>query len=58
MVDEFELKQERMNYFTYAGPYRIARDELLLLHMNEEEKQLHQQISQITRSAQPRTIKR
>jgi len=51
--DVFELEQERMNYYAHAGPYRIARDHLLQLPMNETEKSLHKQISQITRSAQP-----
>jgi signal transduction histidine kinase/DNA-binding response OmpR family regulator len=53
MDDVFELEQERMNYYAHAGPYRIARDQLLQLPMNEAEKSLHKQISQITRSAQP-----
>jgi signal transduction histidine kinase/FixJ family two-component response regulator len=53
MDDVFEVENERMNYYAYAGPYRVARDQLLKLPMNEAEHRLHERILQITRSAQP-----
>jgi len=51
--DPFERDAELMQYYQYAGEYREARNKLIALPMNEMEKSIQQQLTMITRVAQP-----
>jgi signal transduction histidine kinase/DNA-binding NarL/FixJ family response regulator len=51
--DSFELDEELMRFYNYAQPYRLARAELLELPMHNNEKSIHDRLSQQARIAQP-----
>ena len=52
-ADPFERDDELMRYYEFAGQYRDARNKLVALPMNEVEKAIQEQLTQITRVAQP-----
>ena len=51
--DPFERDEELMRYYEFAGQYRDARNKLVALPMNKVEKAIQEQLTQITRVAQP-----
>lgn len=51
--DPFERDEELLHYYEFAGKYRDARNKLIALPMNEMEKAIHEQLTRITRVAQP-----
>ncbi len=53
MDDPFQLDEELIRFYNYAGPYREAREKLLSLQTNEEEKNIHARLTKQVRIAQP-----
>ncbi len=53
MDDPFKLDDELMHFYDYAGPYRVARRQLLDLPTDEREKDIHERLTQQVRIAQP-----
>ncbi|MDH5325598.1 MAG: ATP-binding protein [Gammaproteobacteria bacterium] len=51
--DYFERDEELIKFYGYAAQYRDARDKLVMLGLNPEEAELHQQLTERTRKAQP-----
>jgi diguanylate cyclase (GGDEF)-like protein len=52
-TDPFERDAEQQRFFSYAGRYRVASEQLEKLGMNDREAVIHEQLQQLTRSAQP-----
>lgn len=52
-TDPFERDDELQRYYQFAGQYRQARNKLIALPMNEVERSIQQQLTLITRVAQP-----
>jgi len=53
MDDPFQLDEELLRFFDHAGPYRVARQQLLDLPTDEHEKDIHERLTQQVRIAQP-----
>jgi diguanylate cyclase (GGDEF)-like protein len=51
--DIFERDSERQRFISHAGKYRIARERLVSLGMDEHESAIHKQLQQLTISSQP-----
>ena len=51
--DPFERDAENQRFISYAGKYRIARERLASLGMDERETVLNNQLQQLTRASQP-----
>jgi diguanylate cyclase (GGDEF)-like protein len=51
--DPFERDAEHQRFISYAGKYRIARERLVSLGMDERETVLNNQLQQLTRATQP-----
>ncbi len=51
--DPFERDAENQRFISYAGKYRIARERLVSLGMDERETVLNNQLQQLTRASQP-----
>ena len=53
MKDHFERDEEIIRFYSYAEPYRVAREKLLALPTSEEEQDIHTRLTNLTRIAQP-----
>ena len=51
--DPFERDAENQRFISYAGKYRMARERLVSLGMDERETALNNQLQQLTRESQP-----
>ena len=51
--DPFELDEELLLFYNHAQPYRIAREMLLALPMLDNERDIHERLTQQVRIAQP-----
>lgn len=51
--DPFERDAEHQRFINYAGKYRVAREKLVSLGMDERESVLNNQLQQLTRASQP-----
>jgi diguanylate cyclase (GGDEF)-like protein len=51
--DVFDRDEEQQRFASYAGKYRIARETLVSLGMDEKETLIHKQLQQLTKSSQP-----
>ena len=51
--DFFERDEEHQRFMSYAGKYRLARQQLADLGMDAPERALHEKLTMLTREAQP-----
>ena len=51
--DLFERDEEHQRFIGHAGKYRIAREKLVSLGMDEREAAINNQLQQLTRASQP-----
>ncbi|HDY83144.1 MAG TPA: diguanylate cyclase, partial [Halieaceae bacterium] len=51
--DLFKRDEEHQRFINHAGKYRIAREELVSLGMDEEETAINAQLQQLTKASQP-----
>ena len=45
MKDHFERDEEIIRFYSYAEPYRVARERLLALPTSEQEKDIHTRLT-------------
>ena len=51
--DIFDRDEEHQRFINYAGKYRIAREKLVSLGMDNEEAKIQKQLQQLAKSSQP-----
>jgi len=51
--DMFARDEQLMKFIDYSGKYRRAREQLVVLEMDERERDLHVRLTEMTRVAQP-----
>ena len=51
--DIFEREEEHQRFINHARKYRVAREKLVGLGMDEKETALHDQLQQLTKASQP-----